>query len=676
MRLTRFCAGRGLYKSRKRKAGRIRTNGRKERAENDRRGALTALRGADIIEAEIPAQPENRRKGRNLRMEKQDQVTLLGVQDAAFVKAFGKTWTFDSAFAPRIVLRDGTEIRFDSAASIKRTAYRSGLGEGERVRYAGFEGRGALSFETQTLVNDTTGFVDCTFVPLEMAGLDVKEVLWPAPLVAQEEGAYAVLNTMQGQLLPADWPQAVGEKMPFDGQMGSESAYMPWWGEITPEGGYLCYARHFWDDAYTIDHPAGGPTRVYVRHLPSLGQMRYARTMTYCFVPAGSDYVTLCRLYRKMIDEEGRAHTLREKAAANPNVSKLVGCCVMHVDGKTHRVPECAFYDAEHPETNDHVTPFAKWEKRVRRLKGMGVDQLYLHLDGWGQPGYDNQHTDYLPPCREAGGWPGLKSLSDTMQELGYMFGIHDQYRDYYLDAPTYDPDNAALSADGSLFEMARWAGGRQNYLCASLAQDYVRRNFEQLFAHGIHLEGTYLDVFTCNELDECANPRHPMTRRECIDARCKCLSYLTAHGVCPSSEEVNDWAMGTQVFCHWAPYFGNTAIPVPLFNLVYHDCVIIPWMMGTDEWGIPEGTTGFLNALLCGGMGYMSDSAEGEALEENIRQWRTISELQHHVAMEKMVSHEFLSEDRKIQRTIFGDGTVVTVNFGENTYDIRYPEA
>ena len=69
-------------------------------------------------------------------------------------------------------------------------------------------------------------------------------------------------------------------------------------------------------------------------------------------------------------------------------------------------------------------------------------------------------------------------------------------------------------------------------------------------------------------------------------------------------------------------------------------------------------------------------DRAEGEALEENIRQWRTISELQHHVAMEKMVSHEFLSEDRKIQRTIFGDGTVVTVNFGENTYDIRYPEA
>lgn len=606
-------------------------------------------------------------------MVKKSMVTLFS---EGFVTAYGRNWAFDPGFEPRLVLRDGTGIPFASAARVERTPFESGLGVGERVSYADFAGYEGLAFETQVLINGTTGFVDCTFVPRQMAGLDVKEVLWPAPLAADGEGAYAVLNTMQGQLLPADWPEEIGSKLPFGGQMGSESAYMPWWGEITPEGGYLCYARHFWDDAYTIDHPAGGPTRVYIRHLPSLGQMRYARTVTYAFVPAGSDYVTLCKLYRRMVDEEGRARTLREKAAANPNVQKLVGCCVMHVPGKTHVTRDSAFYNAEHPEANDSLTPFAVWEERVRRLHAMGVDKLYLHQDGWGQPGYDNQHPDYLPPCREMGGWEGMKSLSDTMQELGYMFGIHDQYRDYYLDAPTYDPDNAAMSADGSLFELARWAGGRQNFLCASLAPEYVRRNFEELFAHGIHLEGTYLDVFTCNELDECKNPRHPMTRRECAGYRCQCLHYLTAHGVCPSSEEVNDWAMGAQVFCHWAPYFSQTAIPVPLFNLVYHDCVIIPWMMGAGEWGIPEGTTGFMHALLCGGMGYMSETAEGEALEENIRQWRVIRELQEHVAMEKMVSHEFLSQDRALQRTAFSDGTQVTVNFKENTYEIRYPQA
>lgn len=587
----------------------------------------------------------------------------------------GRRWRFDASFEPRIVLRDGEEIPFCRAGSIRRAPLRTGLGEGESAVYTAFEGRPGLAFETRILVNAATGFADCTFVPLDMAGLEIREVRWPGPLTADEKGSYAVLNTMQGQLLPADWPKAVGEKLPFDGQMCSEAAYMPWWGEITPEGGYLCYVRQSWDAAYTISHPAGGPTRIFVRHLPSLGEMRYARTVTYCFVPAGSDYVSLCRLYRRIAEEEGRVRTLREKAAYNPNVERLVGCCVMHVEGKNHITEGSAFYDREHPEKNDRLTPFSHWTERVKRLKEMGVEQLYLHLDGWGQPGYDNQHPDYLPPCREAGGWEGMRELSDTMQRLGYLFGIHDQYRDYYLDAATYDPDNAAKSADGTIFEMCRWAGGRQNYLCASLAPAYVRRNFSQLFAHGIHLEGAYLDVFTCNELDECANPHHPMTRRECIDARNQCFHYLSAHQITPSSEEVNDWAMDAQVFCHWAPYLEGCAVPVPLFNLVYHDCVLIPWMMAGDTWGIPEGTSGFLHALLNGGMGYLDGHLEGDGLAENIRQWRTIRELQQHVAMEKMEAHEFLGTDGTRQRTTFSDGTQVTVDFAAGTYEIRYPE-
>ena len=67
----------------------------------------------------------------------------------------------------------------------------------------------------------------------------------------------------------------------------------------------------------------------------------------------------------------------------------------------------------------------------MRELKSLGVDKLYLHLDGWAEPGYDNNHPDYLPACTEAGGWEGMKELSDTMKELGFMFGIHDQYRDF-----------------------------------------------------------------------------------------------------------------------------------------------------------------------------------------------------------------------------------------------------
>lgn len=604
-------------------------------------------------------------------MKKQSDVIL---QRDGSIQAYGKRWCFDPAIIPGLLLQDGSQVAFLGGKAAAQSVT-TGLGTGLRTMICDLPGCKDFQCETEVLVSDTDGHVDFTFSVLREAGVRLKEVLYPGPLVADAPDAYAVVNTMQGQLIPADWPEAVGEKLPFDGQMCSESAYMPWWGEVTPEGSYLAWVRSPWDTKYTISHPAGGPTRIYPRHLPSLGKMRYQRTVSYYFLPAGSTYVDLCRLYRVLADEEGKAVTVKEKAAENSNVDRLIGCCVMHVAGKTHVSPDSRYYNHEQPEKNESYVPFSHWEERVRRLKEMGVDRLYLHQDGWGQPGYDNQHPDYLPPCRELGGWEGMKSLSDTMEELGYLFGIHDQYRDYYLDAPTYSPDNACQSADGSIYGHAIWAGGKQNYLCASLAPAYVKRNFEQLLEKGIGLKAAYLDVFTCNEADECDHPRHRMTRKECLEYRAKCFHYLTAHGIVPSSEEVNDWAMDSQVFCHWAPYLSDPALPVPLFNLVYHDCVMIPWVMGADEWGIPKGTSGFLHCLLNGGMPYMSDTAEGEELEKNIRQWRVISQLHRQVAKEKMTDHQFLNKDHTRQRTVFSCGTQVTVDFAENTFEILYPD-
>ena len=120
---------------------------------------------------------------------------------------------------------------------------------------------------------------------------------------------------------------------------------------------------------------------------------------------------------------------------------------------------------------------------------------------------------------------------------------------------------------------------------CGTQAPYYVKRNFQELFRHGIKLDCAYLDVFTCNEGDECSNPMHRMTRKECYEYRCRCFDYLLKNGILSSSEEVNDWAVPSQIFCHYAPYdfmmeepgTPKQGIPVPLYNLVYHDCVIQP---------------------------------------------------------------------------------------------------
>ena len=304
------------------------------------------------------------------------------------------------------------------------------------------------------------------------------------------------------------------------------------------------------------------------------------------------------------------------------------------------------------------------------------------------EPGYDNQHPDYTPACQAAGGWEGMKSLVDTMHDFGYKFGIHDQYRDYYHAAPSYDENYACRLPDGTIPGHSYWAGGPQSYLCATQAPFYVKRNFAELKKNGIRLDGAYLDVFTCNEGDECANPEHVMTRRDCYTYRGNCFSWLLSQGILSSSEEVSDWAVPYLVFCHYAPYdfmlrpseTPKKGIPVPLFNLVYHDCVIEPWMMDR----VSKDEDYMLYALLAGGAPYLvrdgaypnTDGAfDGEkiSLEEMTERCRVVTELHEKTALLELVRHECMTADGSVQKSEFSDGTYVICDFAEQIYEIGY---
>ena len=281
-----------------------------------------------------------------------------------------------------------------------------------------------------------------------------------------------------------------------------------------------------------------------------------------------------------------------------------------------------------------------------------------------------------------------VPALFRLMQKQGDLFGIHDQYRDYYFAAESFDEDYACRLTDGTIPTHKRWAGGQQSYLCATQAPHYVKRNFREIEKNQIHLDGAYLDVFTCNEGDECNNPRHRMTRRDCYDFRARCFDYLMSKGILPSSEEVSDWSARSLVFCHYAPYdfmlrkpgSPKYGVPVPLFNLVYHDCLIEPWMMEK----IDDTEDYMLYALLNGGAPYLirdgaypdfDGSFEGNVkmhIMEDIKRCKVVTELHKKVAKCEMVSHEMVDGNPEIQRTMFSDGTKVTVDFGKQIYSIE----
>lgn len=603
--------------------------------------------------------------------------------------ADGEEWSFEENYRPYLVIA-GEKVLFSQAEKVLHQEIKNGIGAGILSNYSGFVVNGEhmnISFETYVWMEEATGDVFFEWIPLEENG-KIEHVCWPGPMAFEEKRSdwYTLITEYQGRLIPNDW-ELESEKIVFDGMFGTAGAYMSWFSQIREGNGYIAIALTPWNGKMGLEHPAGGPyTHVSVSWQPSLGKMDYRRCMRYSF-RKGCDYNDMCKIYRNYMFENGLATTLNEKAARVPSINKMIGSAFVHKGIKTSVNPASEFFDPAAPEKNNSLTPFAVRQKEMEEIHALGVKKLYLHLDGWAQPGYDNRHPDYLPACAEAGGWEDMKKLADSMHEMGYMFGIHDQYRDFYKDAPSYSDEYACMLPDGTIPSHARWAGGPQAFLCGTQAPYYVKRNFSEIKNHGIKLDGAYLDVFTCNEGDECDNPRHRMTRRDCYEFRGKCFQYLLNQGILCSSEEVSDWSMNSLVFCHYAPYrfmmekpgTPQVGIGVPLFNLVYHDCVIEPWMM--DK--VSETEDYMLYALLNGGAPYLVRDAaypniDGAftdflpiSLEEAAERCAVVSELHEKVAKLEMVSHKFLTDDYKIQQTVFADGTKVTINLNDVSYEI-----
>ncbi|MCA9448028.1 MAG: hypothetical protein KC931_13000, partial [Candidatus Omnitrophica bacterium] len=299
---------------------------------------------------------------------------------------------------------------------------------------------------------------------------------------------------------------------------------------------------------------------------------------------------------------------------------------------------------------------------------------------GWGYRGYDSAHPDVLPVGEEQGGWKDLRNFAKTCKDLGYLFAVHDNYRDFYLNAVSFNEQLALESQNGKIHRSATWCGGDQSLLSARFAPGYVRRNHDLFKENGVDLGGAYLDVFAVADLDESFQEANPMTREDCAKFRLECFSLLRARGYVVSSEEPVDYAVPDLDLVHHGPYptYPNlgggeaVGIPVPLFNLVYHDSILLPWEMGEDGgWGIPKGDAGWLHCILNSGLPYVSPGQSKEQIEKVNK----VAALARRLAFAEMVNHEFLDDSKRKQRTTYSDGTKVTVDFETKEYEEDSPE-
>ena len=605
------------------------------------------------------------------------RVTLHPTNLALRVQTATATWAFEPSHWGDLVVRQGDRrlsLALAAAGQRRIAPYATGFLTGLKVELGGFVAEGqTLDLRLQLFLGlEGADELAATLLASDEAAR-VLQCDWPGGL-APESFDTTVVPYMQGMLLPRDWPEMTWL---YDTLSFGRGLYQPWWGHLQGAAAYLLILETPDDAGCHFEHPAGGPTRLGPRWVHSLGRFAYPRRARLCFWDRGN-YVDLAKRYRRHALAGGRWVSLREKIARNPAVARLIGAPVVHTSILYHIQPESSYYDKNDPAKNHQLVPFAERARHLEALAARGITNAYVHLDGWGLRGYDNLHPDVLPPCPEAGGWDGLQHFAETCERLGYLFAIHDQYRDYYRDARSYDDRHTLTDEHGARPQHRIWYGGRQSILCPSLAPGHVRKNHGALRAAGVKLGGAYLDVFSVVPPDECYHAEHPVTRTECLRWRGECLDSVRAWGGVVSSEEPSDWSVKHLDLVHHGPYALHPnpgqgpamGIPVPLFNLVYHDALLLPWSLERGAWGIPEKDLGFLHALANGGMPYLGLNPGPEELERV----RAVCALHRRVALFEMTRHEFLDPGRRRQRTRFADGTRVTVDFDRDTWQVEPP--
>jgi hypothetical protein len=516
----------------------------------------------------------------------------------------------------------------------------------------------------------------------------VKELHWP-PAMDGREVDYTLISSDNGTLLPRDWPKpyhpivrSANEHSVIQSHL-IESWSMSWWGFLKGESAMMVIVETPDDAAYTFHHPAGGPTSMGPSWRAQLGHFGYLRRLRMEFLPKGN-YVDLAKRYRQYAIDSGLWVSLKDKIAQRPVVASLIGTPFVGASVLRNKKPGSVNYDAKNPESNRRLTTFAQNIERLREFKSRGFEHLNVSISGWLNQGYDRQTPDALPPPPEAGGWQGMKALFVACKDLDYTCWLHDQYRDYYLDAPSWNPEFAVHEEnatsppsafpgtrfkhdwkDGSIPLMDNWDGGAQGYLNNDFMIGYLVKNYSVMFEHSIHPQGSYQDVFGYIPPDQDFNPDHPSTRTDSMNARAAVFRWVARHLGIVGTEAGSDWV---------APYVDYTtsrfnrgsntgtdpdhqdAIPVPLYELVYHDAVVTA--------SSPNNLRAFLHGN-APQMGYGRTDA-------NLDDARRLAALHKRVGLLEMTSHEFLDPARDRERTTFADGTTVTVDWQTNKVEIN----
>ncbi|MCR4574598.1 MAG: hypothetical protein K5787_12630 [Lentisphaeria bacterium] len=428
-----------------------------------------------------------------------------------------------------------------------------------------------------------------------------------------------------------------------------------------------------------------------VTHVPQLVWMPRAggvfggerREYRYHFINTGG-YVKLAKRWREIFRQKGYLVSLLEKAKANPNVDKLIGAADIW---------------------GGNLEEFAK------RAHAEGVSKLLIN---------------------DA---PNAAAMQ-AMNEMGYLTGRYDNYTDILpiKDGESADrnhgriPEDCVLQPNGERMKAWLTFDKKKQYMkrCPSLWVETAKKTIPPDLKEKPY-NARFIDVTTAEGLYECYDPEHPLDRtakRLCGEELLKYVgrdlklvaggehgrwwgvrdlhylegmmsggaySWPAGHLLRPKTKEENLWnpekpydpSDMNSGFNRYLKYGLGGDTRIPLWELVFHDCIVTTWYWGDSidylYTAAPETIAKKAAFNILYGTMPMFWIRRGELWdsdhEQFLQTYFQTAKMHETVGYHEMVSHEFITSDRLVQKTEFEDGTSVIVNFAPEvrTVEIGY---
>ncbi|HET7100481.1 MAG TPA: DUF5696 domain-containing protein [Terriglobia bacterium] len=530
-----------------------------------------------------------------------------------------------------------------------------------------------------------------------------------------EDGSIAVPARM-GLLIPAT------SRRKFSKDFGSysyEGCHMEWVGSVKSGA----TAMITWNDPYTTPRvksqlPESG--ELAGKQVLSLSlQLRKSAHSLQVMFPGKGDYMAIAKAYRPLAAQRGFQVPWTQKIDAVPERKKLLGAINFKLWACLDRRMNAASTEQEFLEVDWTFDEAAQVAEHLK--SDLKLDRVLFILGGWTHRGYDNEHPDVMPPAPECGGGAALADCSRRVQELGYVFGLHDNYQDIYRDSPSWSESLVMKHLDGSLVKGGVWWGGQAYLICSHDSIQLAERPQNLPAVKELtHADAYFFDTTFAAGLQECYDPHHPLQKPDDMHCKQELSDYGRSEFGIFGSEDGREWAVAHADFFEGLTgvsgrYFHNEKLlpetggfSIPLFETVFRDTIALYGKYGFDIMKSAEyvlyhisigrtlnyhavphhlywkGPNAEAEARRVQGSAPLhgqdvftrGDNGWSEGLHPFDRfvknTYEILSPLHELTAKAQLTGHEFLSRNRKVQHTTFVGGsgkTEVVVNGGADAF-------